>query len=447
MQNNQIKLKKNFIVEVLSLCLEDKSFLQICIQNLKFEYLPNKSEKLIYRYIVNYYTTNDSQPTIGIISQNLTQTEEILEILSGMKNVGNLSSKELLPTLELFIKKSKFVTLYDKVGELYGKGKFDESMSILSKEAEEIVQFEISEKSYSKVFEDFDTRQQVRFQNQNSSLLEKTTTGIRELDDMFHGGPNKGTSVLWMAPSGVGKSTVLRWVGISNARQGKIVVHFQLEGSEQECLDSYDSGWAGLPLVDIEFGNVSDDKRTELIKTVGNVRKTGGEIFVYAAETFDSLAIEECREILLEISKKYKVDVAIFDYAELLSTKGRYGNDESSERKRRGDIANKLTNLAVELNITVHTATQSTDIQKAKKNNDEFCITRNDISEFKGFLKPFSYFFTLNQTEDEYEEEIMRIYIDKVRKHKIRKRVIKIYQARGVSRFYDSHKTRLKFGK
>lgn len=67
-------------------------------------------------------------------------------------------------------------------------------------------------------------------------------------------------------------------------------------------------------------------------------------------------------------------------------------------------------------------------------------MTRYDISEFKGAVKPFSYFGTLNQTKDEYEAGIMRIFNDKIRKKKA-KQVIRICQAYEFDRFYDRNRT------
>ena len=67
-------------------------------------------------------------------------------------------------------------------------------------------------------------------------------------------------------------------------------------------------------------------------------------------------------------------------------------------------------------------------------------MTRSDISEFKGAIKPFSYFLTLNQTDDEYDSGTMRIFIDKLRKYKSR-RLFTIAQSMENSRFYNSSKT------
>ena len=67
-------------------------------------------------------------------------------------------------------------------------------------------------------------------------------------------------------------------------------------------------------------------------------------------------------------------------------------------------------------------------------------MTRYDISENKGLTKPFSYFFTLNQTVDEYTNGIMRMFFDKVRKYKGQK-LITIAQAYDYEKFYDRNRT------
>jgi len=84
--------------------------------------------------------------------------------------------------------------------------------------------------------------------------------------------------------------------------------------------------------------------------------------------------------------------------------------------------------------------TQANDIRPERFNNPDFVMTRSEISEFKGLIRPFSVFFSLNQTFDEYEAGVCRIYIDKLRKYKSGM-TLKIYQSLTNSRFYDSHRT------
>ena len=73
-------------------------------------------------------------------------------------------------------------------------------------------------------------------------------------------------------------------------------------------------------------------------------------------------------------------------------------------------------------------------------------LTRYHISEFKGIIKPFSYFVTLNQTADERNSNVMRLHIDKIRKYKAQVPTVKIATNFDVERFYWHQKTVEMFG-
>jgi len=110
-----------------------------------------------------------------------------------------------------------------------------------------------------------------------------------------------------MARSGGGKSTLMRWVGLHNARLGQRVVHFQAEGSEQDCLDLYDSGWTGIMTESMTLGSIPENQGKKIEKVRRDIILKGGEIYVYASETFDSMSLEDAREILLDILNLAKV--------------------------------------------------------------------------------------------------------------------------------------------
>lgn len=444
------KLSDDFIVEIIKCCLTSQKFLEICIKNLKYQYLYTDCQKKVVKSIFEHFQITNNLPTIGIIGQIHSSDVDVITLLTKVKKVSieKEQENEIIDLLEVFLKDSRFRLLYDKLGDLYNEGKKKEAIDLLSSESELIQKFSLKDSLYTTVFKDYLNRQISRENEKDTILLEKLTFGIHELDDLTRGGFNKGTSTLILAGSGVGKSTILRWVGLCNARLGRRVVHFQAEGTERECLDAYDAGWTSIDLHDIELGSIPESKKHKILKAQRDIISNGGEIYVYASESFDSMSINEAREILLDIKQVHgNPDLVIFDYLEIFTVKGQYGTSESSERKRREDIANKITNIAIEFKCGTIAATQAQDIPTDKLNNEGFVLTRTHISEFKGCVKPFSYFITLNQTQDEYECEILRIWVDKFRKYKRPKKPIYIYQSRKNGRFYDSKKTLQEFYK
>jgi replicative DNA helicase len=440
------QLDESFLLELYKSCLTSKSFLEVISKHLKFHYIPEESYKKIYEKIVQDYELLQVLPTIGSLTQYFSQfknpDESVLKVLVKIKNVSVVDQKDiLLQTFEKFIINAMFHDLYAKIGELHNEGKQEKAIQLLTEQSVIISNFSLKASAYTKVFGGYNERQKERKLKARNVGADKVPFNIHGLDYFTRGGMSKGTSTLFLGRSGTGKSTILRWIGMGAARASLRVVHFQGEGSEQEALDAYDAGWTGNPLEDMEFGDVPVANVKKIEKAHHDIVSSGGEIFVKASGTFEDLTIEDCKEILEDIEKTYgKVDLAIFDYLEVFGSKGKYFNSETGERKRREDIANKITNIAVMFNIATATATQANDIKPEYYNNPEKVLTRSDISEFKGALKPFSNFITICQTDDEYDAGIIRLYCDKFRKYKS-KQTIKMAQSLSNSRFYDSKKS------
>lgn len=438
----------DFVVELIKISLSNPKLLRIVRDHVKYQYLYNEAQKKIFKYIFDIYDTTGKAPSVGMCGQAYSSDEEVISTLSKAKKVviDSEQTEGIIQTLESFIVDSRFRILYDRLSDLYNEGKKKEAITLLTKESLEISSFRLKENYYSAVFRGFNSRQEKRVREADVVLLEKCTFGIHALDSITRGGVNKGTSALIMARSGVGKSTFLRWIALCNCRIGKRVVHFQAEGTEREVLDAFDAGWTSIPIHDIETGLLTEAKREKILKAQRDIIGNGGEIYVYASESFDSMSIDVCRDIIIDIEQIHgKVDLVLFDYLEIFTVKGGYGNSETSERKRRDDIAHKMTNIAIEFKVAVVTATQSQDIAPALIENEDFCMSRHHLSEFKNVVKPFSYFLTLNQTSDESENSLMRIFVDKLRKYKKPTKPVRIFQSLSNGRFYDSARTLQEF--
>ena len=443
MNKDHHHISEDFLTELLKSCITSKSILEIAIKHLQYHYIISEAHKKVFQRIVQVYELDSTLPTIGSLSQDFSKDENVLKLLQKIR-VANVSNQKdlLLQTFEKFLINVKFIDLYQKIGRLNNEGSQDKAIKALEQEAPVIANFTIKDQYYATVFKSFNERNEVRQMNaMNQTASTKVPFGIHCLDADTRGGADKGTSVLVMARSGGGKSSFLRWVGVNAARLGMRVVHFQFEGSERECLDTYDAAWTGITLEDMELGFISPDKQKAIEKANRDILATGGELFVKAAEGFDEMSMNECDEILKDIEKIHgSVDLVIFDYLELVTVKGKYYNSEAGERKRREDVANKITSIAVSHNVVALTAIQANDVKPEFYNNPEWVMTRSQISEFKGALKPFSQFYTLNSTDDEYENNIMRIHNDKMRKGK-RGRTHKICTSFDNARLYSSKKT------
>ena len=436
-------LSENFILELFKVCMGNKRVFEIALQHIKYQFLPGEEYKLVWEAMLRHYEGSGQLITPGLLSQKFVDNVDVVGLIADIKNAFTPDKDSVLEQLEIFVKNRIFLAGYDKLGDLFNEGNKDGAFEHISKIAIELNDFSIKEKYFDKIFEGFAERNTERAKKKEMGELfsQKIPTGIDAWDDISRGGVNRGDTVLMLAQSGIGKTKFLRHIGVSTARRGYRVAHIQAEGTRGECLSGYDACWTGQKLYDIELGSIKDKTRDEIEKASKNVRAQGGEIYVESFEQFNTASLGDVREIIQDLEKAHgKIDVLCLDYFELFDPGDGKKYNAGEERQRRESLAAKLKNIAVEFDLIIYTATQASTVDPAKLNNPKFVQTRYDVSEFKGVVRPFSYFVTMNQTEDEKANDLMRLHFDKVRKYR-GGQTVKIYQRYDRERFYDRNRT------
>ena len=186
-------------------------------------------------------------------------------------------------------------------------------------------------------------------------------------------------------------------------------------------------------------GNIPHNSMEVTRKVVEKLRKN--DIIVSSEETFNAKTLTDVRRELKDMEKSYgKIDVVIIDYLELLEVGDGHNYTPGEERFRQAKLAKGMKMLAMEFNVVVHTASQSSNVPEECKNDPEFVITRAQLSEDKGKIRPFDIFVTINQTRDELRNEIMRLHTDKLRDYK-NGEPIHICNNFAYARFYDRRRT------
>lgn len=437
-------LASNFVVELLAAALERRTVFDIARQYLKYSYLQEEAEKKLWQWVTKRYDLTGKVPTLGQIQQQFSDDDVVLEKLEEIGDVEideNGGHELIIETFEKFIKKMKFLEVNDKIADTYNRGDKEGAWALFVKSAEEFSNFSIQSAKFETVFGDFAERQAKR-KSEDWQFRFKIPTGIDELDYRLggeSGGPETGEAVLWLGDSGAGKSQCLVNIGINAARQGFRAAHFQLEGTKEQCLNRYDAAWTGTLYQDVKLGNITAKKMEVTKRIIKKLRKT--DIIVSSEETFNAKTILDIRRELKEMEKKYgKIDVIIIDYLELLELGDGHRYTPSEERFRQAKLAKGMKMLAMEFNAVVHTATQSSNIPEEQKNDPEFVITRAQLSEDKGKIRPFDIFVTINQTRDEAKDEIMRLHTDKLRDYK-NGNPMHICNNFAYARFYDRKRT------
>lgn len=432
-------LDDSFLAELLRACINKKGVLLVVKEHLKISFLPEKSGfREVWKEILKYENLEKKQPSLGILKQKLLDNELALEALAEIRDIVMPDYEGLVKAFENFIKQHRFVDIYESVGDLYNQGKREEAFVKYSKESNELVGFTLSNALHESIFKDFNKRH-IKRQDSSEVIDKKTPYGIDVLDYYTDGGHSKGETTLWLGDSGVGKSQLLIHNGIAAARRGRRVAHFQAEGLRQQVLDRYDAAWSGQLYKDVKLGHIDSKLLFALQKIIKKVR---GEIFVETRERFGSWTMVDIRQSLIGMFKAYgDIDLVIIDYLDLIDPGNGIVYRANEERFRQQAVARMMKDLAVEFNVSLITATQASAVPPESYNDADFLLSRWNLAEDKGKLRPFDNFLTLNQTRDEKRNKIIRIFADKLREHDSGFDAFVIAQSLNRSRFYDRNRT------
>lgn len=435
-KNSQL-LNNDFIMEIMKACLQNKNMLEISLSHIKDNFLPEGSLEDIFKEIRKQYKVFEKRPTIGTLKLALRKNHDAMELLDEIKEMQEVDIDVILSSLEEFIKTCNYIDIYNKSSDFYNRNEQKKAYDIFIKGAEDISKFSLKEETYTNVFGDFEIRQTERVSKTDD--VTKIPSGIDELDRAINGGFETGQLIVWVARSKGGKSFGLNHCGMHSARLGHDTVHFQLEGTKKECLDRYDALWSGNLYKDVKDGNFSDKSLTAFRKITNNLRS---DISVYAPEKFGAMTVIELRNRIIDLRKKRDIKTVIIDYLELLDPDDNFYRP-SEERFRQSKVARMLKDLALEFNILIITATQSSSITKEMYEDPDFVISEEHLSEDKGKLRPIDMLLSINRTSEEKRNHIARISIAAARAHHGTDEPIYIKQNLKASRFYDRKNTLL----
>lgn len=430
-------LSTHILIEIFKSCIQNPNFYQTILPYLQSNYISDESYVKIWNAIQRQYKLSLGKGiTMGVVKNQFVKDEDVLDIIAEIADASVEDYEILLLNFEKYIKDKRYIELMESSAQFFQKGEKDRAFGLIKSKAEDISNFKILGGYYEKLFGDFEQRQNQR--EINKTEIVKIPTGIDEIDNYSKGGFEKGDIVLWLGDSGVGKSQLLIHLGIAAARRDYKVAHFQAEGTKRQELDRYDAAWTGSLYNDMKSAEMDIKKYKSCLLLAGKIH---GEVYIDCFEKFGSKSIVDVRNSIIEMKKMYgEIDVVIIDYLELLNVGDGKTYAPSEERMRQQAIGRAMKDIAVEQNVIIHTATQASSISTTDLNDPDFVITRYNLSEDKGKLRPFDALITINQTRDEQRKGIARLFNDKLREHRSGQ-VMTIYQSLDYARFYDRKRT------
>ena len=203
--------------------------------------------------------------------------------------------------------------------------------------------------------------------------------------------PNKTLNIA-LAGTGVGKSLFMCHVAAGCISQGYDVLYITMEMAEEKIAERIDANLLNIRLDDLHI--ISKDEYTKRFQSVQN--KTHGRLIIKEYPTAAAGSMH-FRSLLneLQLKKNFRPKIIFIDYLNICcSSRLKAGANVNSYTYVKA-IAEELRGLAVEFNVPIVSATQTT--RSGYSNSD---VDLTDTSESFGLPATADFMFALINTEE-----------------------------------------------
>ena len=379
---------------ILKNLIHNEEYVRRVIPFLKEDYFTDNTDKTVYNLIEQFVKKYNKSPTLEALEISLQnsntgegQFKDSLDLIKSLNTHENSDQEWLVEQTEKFCKdKAVYNAIVHSIQILDGKDKQHTKDGIPSLLQEALgVCFDNS--VGHDYFEDADQR--FAFYHKSES---KIPFDLEMFNRITQGGlPNKTLNIV-LAGTGVGKSLFMCHMASSCLSQGKNVLYVTMEMAEEKIAERLDAN-----LLNIELDQIKDLPKQMFDKRLSKFsEKTTGKLIVKEYPTASAHA-GHFKSLLNELSlkKKFKPDILFIDYLNICaSSRFKPGGSVNSYTYVKA-IAEELRGLAVEFNLPVVSATQTT--RSGYSNTD---VDLTDTSESFGLPATADFMFALISTEE-----------------------------------------------
>lgn len=390
---------------ILKNLIHNEDYCRQAYPHLKSDYFSEKYDRVIFDEFARFFDKYNKPATQEILSIETGNSRDLYDkeyqdVQSFIQS--DLSSSEatknvdwLLDETEAWCKKrAVYLAIMDSIKIIDGRDKNKREDAIPSLLSDALaVSFD---KSIGHDFlDDFEARYDFYHR-----VEEKLPFDIELLNTITKGGLSRKTLNIILAGTGVGKSLSMCHFAGSYLMQGKNVLYITMEMAEERIAERVDANLMNLSMDELSV--VDKQIYTKRIDKMKN--KTSGKFVVkeYPTSTAHSghfrALIEE-----LKMKRGFMPDVIFIDYLNICASQRLRGGANVNSYTYVKAIAEELRGLAVEYNVPVVSATQTT--RSGFSSSD---VGLEDTSESFGLPATADLMFALIQTEELQElDQIM----------------------------------------
>ena len=387
-------MENQLTTHILSHLLNNEDYCRRVIPYIQKEYFEG-TDKLVFDLIVDFVAKNNKLPTGRVLDlelQKVSAPEDVLNQASRL--INEISTKTDVDTDYLIGESEKWCrdravynAIMDSIQIIDGKDK-EKTEGAIPEILSQALGVSFDQAIGHDYIDDSDDR--FEFYNKEETRI---PWDLDYFNKITKGGiPNKTLNIC-LAGTGVGKSLFMCHNAASVLQQGKNVLYITMEMAEERIAERIDANLMDLPIQQLE-----SLPKTVFSEKIGKIAQASiGKLIIKEYPT-GAAHSGHFRALLneLKLKKNFKPDMIYIDYLNICSSsrmKAMGGSINSYSYIKA--IAEELRGLAIEFNVPIMSATQTT--RSGFSNTD---VGLEDTSESFGLPATADLMFALIATEE-----------------------------------------------
>jgi len=379
---------------ILTNLIYNEDYLRRVLPFLQPDYFESRVEKTIFEEISQFVVGYDKLPTQEILSieiknrNDLTQQDysDLLKVVDELVH-EDINQEWLLDATEKWCKdRAIYLALMESIGIADG-GDGQKNRDAIPSILQDALAVCFDNNIGHDYLEDYEQRYDFYHKKED-----KIPFDLEYLNKITKGGLPPKTLNVALAGTGVGKSLFMCHVASSVLLQGRNVLYITMEMAEEKIAERIDAN-----LLNVNIQDIADLPKAMFEgKVNGLSKKTQGTLIIKEYPTASAHS-GHFRALLNELSLKrsFKPDIIFIDYLNICAS-SRYSKLGSvNSYSYIKSIAEELRGLAVEANVPIISATQTTRSGYASSDVD-----LTDTSESFGLPATADLMFALISTEE-----------------------------------------------
>jgi len=348
MNKNFDYLGNTFQIQLLNQIIVDKEFSSTIMDVIESVYFDNKYFKIILQMTKEYYSKYESTPTFDtleqIVKSEITQELVAKIVLDTLKQVKEAPFEGVTFVQEKalkFCKQQELQKAMDKAQKIINEGDF-ESYDKVEGLVREALQVGERDTGITDIFSNLDTVLDEDFRH-------PIPIGIPGIDKLLKGGLAKGEIGVILAPTGVGKTTILTKIANTAFNLGYNVIQIFFEDNPKIVQRKHFTLWTGIAPDELVI------HKEEVMSKINDIHDTMKNELILKKLASDSMTMNQIKnQVRKMIADGTKIDLILLDYIDCVLPE----SSSKDEWKAEGSVMRGFESMCHELNLVGWTATQ-----------------------------------------------------------------------------------------